>query len=530
MYIIFLFVIPSLLYCQQFSEPSIDLIFTDNTPDSIFIKLSSSDKGFDKNGNYFFQVGDWEKKFIHTKDTIVGPLKGGGATNLEFVRYQLDSINVLFRNRSGKNIYGPFRTDKEHNTEYILSKNTDTMAMVVENNNQSYFYINNELKFTTPIDGVFWFNKKEWVAFSGKGDILHVEYKNGVYSLFKNNSVITSSNDKLSHLSININGSYIYTQQKEYLDSGRTYLNTIMKYDGKEFIVNGGCWHYTISDNGSFIFEGFRNNKSFEYFKFINGYYRDGFKESGNVNVEKDSNFFYTCEINDKKYFVHGASLYEDNFDIVYLPSIDSLGNFALFGLKDYYIYRFINGVRDEQPISKYGVRPEPIYISPLGDAVYCYKVKDSVFVFKNNDKIFSSGRNKFIYEDLFKSYSTPLQYKKKNNYRFLSLQYLQIEDEGYVLYNGKLSERMLPFKEKISYDFYTPGEVILGGIYENKFSIVQYHGNGNFLININNSTYAYINNFDELFTHENEFFDGKELTFFGRSGRDFKKVNLIDE
>lgn len=528
--ILILFLICNSVFSQQYIRPNIETIFIDNTPDSVFIKLSFSEIGFSKQGNYFFQVEKNDSTYIFTHDTVIGPLKFLGGTDMEFIYYRTDSTKVLFRNRLGGNIYGPVETNKEHHTEYVISKNTDTMAIVVENNNQSYFYINNELKFVTPLDGVFWFNKKDWIAFSERGDILYADYNNGIYALYLNDSLIESSENKISDLSINKNGEFIYAKQIEYLDSGVVYLNSILKYKGKDFVLNGACWNYKIDGDGNFIFSGFRNNKKSEYFKLINGYYRDGFNESAYVTIENDTNFFYTCYIDNKKHFIHGVKAYEDIFDTIYYPSIDTIGNFGLFGMKDYYIYKYVNGVKEEQPITKYGVRPEPVYISALGDAIYYYKVKDSIFVYNNENKIFSCGRNKFVHDDLLDSYLTPLKYKKKDNYRFLSLQYLQIEDEGYVLYNGKLSERMLPFKEKVSYDFYTPGEVILGGIYENNFYVVQFQGNGNFLININNSTYAYINDFDELFTHENDFFDGKELTFFGRSGRDFKKINLRDE
>lgn len=533
--IIFFLFISSLLYSQQFAEPKAELIFTDNTPDSIFIKLSFSDKGFDKNGNYFFEVRKDKMEFIYTKDTVIGPLNGGGEVNSEFFTYNTDSLHSLHRKKNGKTIYGPYVTDNRYSAEtYSLSPNTDTLASIEKFDDKYYFYLNNKLIFTTSMstDEPYWFDKKQWVAFGFNGDILHVEYKDGIFNLFKNSLLIDSSPEKITKLAINGKGEFVYVRQKEYLDEAKTKLNVLLKFKDKEFLSQGYCDDAYVDNNGNFMFEGATKNGNYIYegYIMVNGYYKSGFNRKVNLIVENDTNFFYLCYSDKDKFFAHGTTEYKNTFDTIYYPSVDTIGNFAMFGKKDFYIYKYINGVKDEYPITKDGVRPEPIYISATGDAIYYYRVKDSVFVYRNEERLFSSKRKNFISENLFESYLSPLHYKKKNNYRFLSLQYLQIDSTGYVLYNGKLSEKLIPFREKESYDSCVTGQVVLGGIYENKFYFVQYQGNGKFLIDINNSTYGYIDDFDEIFTYDNEYFDGQNLIFYGRKGRDFFKINLTDE
>lgn len=529
---IVLFIFPfQLAFPQNYIQSNIQSIIYDDTIDSIFIKASFSDRGFDKNGNYFFQIRKNDIDYIYCKDTIIGPLNGTGSTNMEFFSYENNDNKSLHRKITGKNIYGPFLVDEYHSDEYLLSLNSDTMAVITKAQGNYHFYLNNDLIFTTSIstDEPYWFNRKEWICFGLNGDILFVKFLNGVYNLYKNDSLIESSKDKITYLGINNKGEYIYAIQKDYWAATNKKIYSILKYKNKEFLVNGGSWDYNIDEKGNFIFSGFLNGSTTDYFKFINGYYRDGFQQSDYVTVENDTNFFYTCNIDKQKYFIHGQTAYKDVFDTIFVPSIDSSGNFALLGIKNYYLYKYVNGNIVPAPITGFNRRPSPIYISPQGDAIYYYKFRDSVLIYNNSDLIFKSSPENFISEDLHDSYVSPLRFqKKRNNFRFLSLKYLQLDNKGYVIYNGKFSVPMLPFlDEKWGPDY--EGEIVSSGIYENKFFLVQCQAKGRYLININNETYSYLENFDEIFEKQN-YFDGKDLTLFGRRGREFVKINLQDE
>ncbi len=205
---------------------------------------------------------------------------------------------------------------------------------------------------------------------------------------------------------------------------------------------------------------------------------------------------------------------------------MDTTGNFAFFGLKDYYLYKFINGIKDPTPLSKNGVRAMPIYINPKGSSIHYFKTDDSTYIYQDDKLLFSpmsNKRNFFVepYSEVIEEHFIKGRPQNAND-----LSYMELDTIGYFIYNGTFSRPMKP-ATKSSYSPVKPiGEIIAGSFTDKGFFAIQKTGNETFTVNINNKIYQQIDGFQTIIP-DCCYFTGNKLIFYGISGLSFYQFEL---
>jgi hypothetical protein len=194
--------------------------------------------------------------------------------------------------------------------------------------------------------------------------------------------------------------------------------------------------------------------------------------------------------------------------------------------MTDYYLYKFVNGQKIKEPLSKYGVRATPLYISPIGESLHYFKTDDSIYLYQDEKLIFESipKTSNFIIEP----------YKEILPYNFVrgktengnSLFYLEYENQGYFVFNGKFSKPLIPIKERNFSRVKEQGTIVSGEFNDNGFFAIQKVGKKKFLIIINNQIYKELDDVDFIVS-DSYFFDGKSLTFYGVKNRSFYQFTV---
>ena len=148
-------------------------------------------------------------------------------------------------------------------------------------------------------------------------------------------------------------------------------------------------------------------------------------------------------------------------FNDIYCPTMDTNGHYAYFGLKDYYLYKVVDGRMVKEPLSKYGVRAMPWHITPQGSTLHYFKTDDSVYVYKDDTLILEPihRTERFwvrSWEDVL-----PHLYVHKRPENGHSLFCLTYGKNGYFVHDGQLSEPLPPLFKGYSWSEHNPGGVI---------------------------------------------------------------------
>jgi hypothetical protein len=241
--------------------------------------------------------------------------------------------------------------------------------------------------------------------------------------------------------------------------------------------------------------------------------------------IDKNTYLFSFTEAGKRKINANGKS-FEYDFERIFLPTLDTIGNFACYGLKDYYLYKFINGKKGKNPISKYNVRPKPLYISPTGASLHYFKTDDSIYIYRDEKLILPPISVNSNFGMQFQEDFTFLRSNYEVPKNINSLLYLEYNNAGYMIFNGELSKPMPPFLFKDEDETNEIGSIITGGMNDKGFFIIQKIGDRKYLININNSVYQELSGIDNL-NDQDCFFDGKSLIFYGTKGRSFYQFTL---
>jgi hypothetical protein len=106
------------------------------------------------------------------------------------------------------------------------------------------------------------------------------------------------------------------------------------------------------------------------------------------------------------------------------------------------------------------------------------------------------------------------------------SLFYLEYDNQGYFVFNGKFSKPFLPVKERNYSKDKEQGSIVSGEFNDNGFFAIQKVGKKKFLININNQVYKELDDIDYIIS-DSYFFDGKSLTFYGVKKRSFYQLTM---
>lgn len=518
----------SLLNCLIVSGQTITekLILTD-TQDSLY--LNSSNLAFDKYGNYCFEIVKDEKEyFVSSKDTLggfnfIGSIFG---TNGEISHTSnFDPIDKpwFYRNGNGTRIYGNAKGKLEN---YITSYTSENVAITTTLKDSVFYYLNGKFIASMIKDSTIEFNitNYNWCAFSENGNAIYTFREDSLYRLFVNGYQIDSSKFKFDDLAINDSGKYIYSNRSDP-------DNLISKYSYPVYLHSVdtifGCvsqvWNFELKNDGAYYFNG---NDNGPYYIAVNNKFYNDVKSLSNIILINKNGFLYTFKEQDlNKINVNGEN-YTHDFEKIFFPCIDEVGNFGLFGIKDYYLYKYVNGKKEEAPITNYGVRAIPLYISPKGETIHYFKTDDSVYLYKNDNLLFKPISKKSDFEVLDFTDVLPHKYVRGKTENGNSLLYILYDSAGYFLFNGNLSNPMMPITDKSYSKTNRQGEIVSGKVNDYGFFAIQKTGESKYSINVNNKVYKELENVDYILK-KNCFLDDKELIFYGVKDMSFYKFTL---
>ncbi len=501
------------------------LILTD-TKDSTFLNASSI--YFDNFGNYCFEIKKKGKEYFYTNKDTFGGFRFIGGTygstgSINYTKDDSDDKNLpyYFKNAHGTKIYGKIKGKIER---FIDSGTKENMAITVSYKDSAYYYINNKLVSQIHKNKADDLSYYDWCAFSENGNSIYYLKKDSIYVIYVNGTQIGTSNSNYYELSINNNEQYIFGEgKKPKVKVGKYdfmfYTHAIDTILGPVRTV----WYRDLKENGSYYYSGDDNGTDYIV---INNKIHKNLKNISNIILKDKTNYLFNyTEDGITKINVNG-NVFSHTFQKIYHPSLDNEGNFAFYGFKDYFLYKYVNGKPLTEPITGYGVRPNPLYISPKGQSLHYFKTDDSTYLYQDDKLLFTPIKNsknfKVIAEnDIISHYFTKGKVDNGNN-----LFYIEIDSVGFWVYNGEFSKPMMPAKESSYYKTAQLREIVASQSNEHGFFIIQKIDSDKFIININNKIYKEIESVNQIIKN-NCFFDGKALVFYGIKGLSFYQYTL---
>lgn len=498
-----------LSYGQSITER---VLWTD-TLGSDHLEHYASSFSFDREGNFFFLNN---RVVVASKDAVGNLCAAGGIGgtfgDVDFMRCCSPSgfDTEYVKNRWGTSIYGPV-TGKVQRP--LSGKTRDHIAVISALGKMAFIYIDGRMVQATSLtdldrSGIEFEN---WVDFSENGNSIYYLYQNNRFVLYINNQPVDTSDYKFKALSINDNGDYLYAKFfKSETPEGKYDRMYCIHTKDSVFEQVKSIGKFALMDNGSYYFTGDDGGTDFIV---LNGQLRRDIDNIGNITLLNSQNALYSFEKDGHLYLNVNGMDYPADFEEIYNPIMDANGHFAYYGLKDYFLYKVVDGKVDEEPLSKYGVRAMPLYITPEGKSLHYFKTDDSVYLYQDNSMILkqihkSESVQIFSWKDVL-SYQAAIEWT--GNDHLLSC--LNYGGHGYFVYDGQLSEPILPIKRY--WVDPSAGCVVEAVINEHGFFAIQYVGEKTFQVIVNNHIYKELYDIDRIIS-DNGFFDGKQLVFYG--------------
>ena len=511
-----------LLICINFilishgQQMTTKIIVSDHSTD--FILINAEKLSFDQKGNYLFQVKKNNGScFISNTDTI-GPLKNTSTTysTRGNLTYGYDDKKFLYYlNPNDCKVYGPVKGKIEtgytnHSYDYII--------VTILNGDSLYYYANGELintKHKTKGNSPMMLN--DWVTFSSDKKIYVTDQK-GQWSVISGDKIIATSENTLSQPAMNDSGDYLFVEgMKPKQPSRYSYQFFIHTKDTILGPVRT-VWSYKLNADGSWYYTG--DDDGPDYIAINNKLYKDIDTIENIILLDKD-NYFFTYKKKGKTFYNHNGGEYEHVFKYATNFKIDREGNLSFYYIKDYFLYKVLNGRIVPQPITNYGVRPFPIFLSATGTSFHCFVTDDSMYLYKDDQLLFppESVSEHFEVKDL--TYEFPLGEKNNNHYPGKEFEYFEWGDSGYIIYNETISRGMMPFVDGTYMKKRKAGEIVGGSVISTGFFVIQKIGEEKYFININNKIYKELNNISRLIP-DFSFFSKNKLVFYALQGKDF--------
>ncbi len=340
---------------------------------------------------------------------------------LSFATYdeirEKDDFVQLFTNTSGqyyklKNstaLLGPYKGE----LDFILNRTSTKLAFTTKNNGLISLYLGDSL--VSKVKGrklEYNFGYGNWCALSDTGLAIYYIYADHKYRLFINHTQIDSSDRAFKNIGVNDYGDYSYIR----FDKKGVYLKTRDTILGPfdSFAYDRIIYYRSIQNDGSYYYEmpGEKrdrwviNNRVInvcpDYLTLTkNGHYMYFYKDdivSGARQPLDMKNFdlaIMGVPIRGKNEIAIVNNLYKLNIDgkICQLPYnkieepvLDTMGNYAFCGVREFYMYRIVNGMERPKPLSKYGIRPRIVKMDAHGSTYHVFNTDDSAYLY--HDKI----------------------------------------------------------------------------------------------------------------------------------------------
>lgn len=516
----------SFCYYSNGQELKERVILTDSQ-DSLYLK--SYNISFDRNGNYCIVIDKEGHDYFVTSNDTLGGFRFIGSTSgigggMTYSKSDLNSNNDYFyyKNSKGTKVYGP-AVGKVIRFETSNSK--ENIAMVTTFNDSVYYYVNGDLVLKRKKEpGKSYVFERDWVAFSESSNSIYSLKPDSITYLYVNDRIIDSTKYRYSKLAINNDSNYIYAKYEEpevpirnsnyvfHLHTIDTTLSSVKRVSDSELKTNGAyyfsCWY-----------------KESSYIA-INDKLHMNIETVSNINLIDKNTYLYTFEENGKSKINVNGRIYSHDFEEIFYPNLDKNGNFAFFGMRDYYLYKFVNGQEITKPLSQFGVRATPLYISPRGESIHYFKTDDSIYLYRDENLVFKQSL--MTSDFITKQYDEflPYNYTRGKTDGMNSLFYLEYNQVGYFIYNGNFSIPLTPVKNSNYSKEKKNGAIAIGELNENGFFAIQKIGESKFLLIINNEIYKEINEIDYIVL-DSFFFEENRLIFYAVKNYSFYQYTM---
>ena len=491
-------------------------VILQNGPDSLIQKSFLS--YFDKEGNYCFVVKKDKKQFyIFTTHDTLGPFcnagysysKDGGIVYARKPSEQSDGP-LYYMSYRGTKVYGPAVGEIQW---WVADSECGGVALTTLSNDTVHRYLNcHELlrchrsEMTKEMD----ITLEKWAAFSQSGHALYSVKKDSLYRIYVDGRVVDSAAFKYIELAINNNGDYIFAEGfRPQQPIGRYDYLFYVHANEASFDKVRTVWYHTLREDGGFYYSGDDNGPDYIL---VNGdLYRD-MDETSNFRLYDKDNYLFTYRKNRHNWLNVNGKIYPLKFKEAMSPSMDEHGNFALYGKKGGRIYKYVNGEKSSKPLSKYGVRATPLYISPKGESLHYFKTKGSLYLYRDETLVLPplSAKERF---KIHSSYSLFYQYPFDGNPH--TLLFMRYGQNSYWVFDGQLSPPLPMTDPDFCRNSESYPEIISGAIIGDEFYAILQVGDRSYCVVMNNRIYPIDGKIDKILRHCDSF-DGKQLVFYG--------------
>ncbi|MFZ5554092.1 MAG: hypothetical protein ACOZCO_13330 [Bacteroidota bacterium] len=467
-----------------------------------------------------YKRNEKEEYFIKNSDTI-GPLRFRWSSS---VKYYTDFTN---ENLSYYHLFyssfliGPVSGKDISNYRHPMSKNYEHIAIPVLSEMVLNIYFDDTIIYSMNInhpDAINtrkeYYRSDDWMTISDNGNYLGCIEGRTDYKLIHNGIITDTSVLEFNHLKVNNSGNFLYTKRiYELINNKQNYNNTL--YLCTKDSVFGPFSHVSsnyLFESGAYYFNGSDSGKNF---LLVNNVMYNDVEMATNIRIKDRKNYFFTYWKDNKKYVNSNGRVFMYNFEKIYFPAMDDKGNFSFYGYRNYYLYKYINGIESETPITKYGVRPIPLFITSDGHSLHYFRTDDSTYIYRDENLIFPAFSNKtnFIVRDSKEIFNSPHENDKPDEKNRLF--YLEIDSSGYLVYEGKIIPTIIPLKEYSWSGHHSPGEVLTGQLTENSFYLIQNTGENTWAFYFKENTVLKLENVSYLY--KNCYYNNdKEFVFFG--------------
>lgn len=483
------------------------LIITDNG-DSTLLKYETK-YSFDKEGNHVIVFEKNEKEYFLTKKDTIGPFSE--ISSWRDITYAKEQKNqFVFKNSKGttfytikKGTYEDSHPSERYSSVVITMKEEDSLAYY---GNGNFLFKTKYQKYGTRIKDLVQIISENQFAYLSKDK----------HQIIINDSVVVRSEKEISSYQLNKNKDYTYTTGRKPIEGDDEKYNYLFFIHTSDSVFGPvrTTWTKKILDNGAYYYT---SDDAGTYYILINDILYKGFNDVHHIQLidEKNSMFFYRK--NDEKGVNVNGKIYLHNYDKVYHPILDTNGNFAFYGERDYFLYKFVNGKEDPIPISKYGVRPIPIYINTKGESTHLFITDDSCYYYQGEKLFHKPFSNRKVHEILSDN---------ESNNPSQNIMYLKADTMRYILWKGNLSKPIVSLHQLKSKRKKYFNQTIINECSENHFFMIYQVEKNKYKLLIDNQIYIDLEGVNKILS-ENYFFDDKSFIFYGMKGKSIYQFTI---
>lgn len=449
-------------------------------PDTSAAILNNADISFASGDQFcYFVRADSLIYDMHTKTDQYGPFKHDGGGGWFHLFYNEKEKAQYIKGSTNAEVYGPI----DGTVKYVSTSEKSSLAYTVSAHDSITYFINGKRIAVTDSSTII----DRWCAFNDNGDKLYALRQGKLNYLYFNDKLIDSSHYYYQNLNLDNNSNYSYLLgYYEIKDSKcncctfnrlahvpQNVLIPMQPTIRQGWSMDDTLYHYGNGHNIKYRADSFFVGQTSRTATMLaKGSSIFGYTHSNHWG------YIYSSDTTKVKISMNGKRQTLP-YEKILLPCIDSMGHYATFGRRGYYMYKNIDGIETKEPLSKHGVRAVPVSIDVKGNTICYYETEDSVYVYEN-DHLFKScavGQFEFM-----------LRY-------FFTWQYVEdqvppllvINGAAYIVYNNTISPALLKPNARTNDRYFDIGDVICSLCNESGYYMLQKTGEQQYDLLVNN-------------------------------------------